>query len=214
MLPVGEQFSFLISGAEQTGKRNLFCGLIRALWGRETVTAVFDRKDTISGKISKMANECHCEALLWLIDSEEEWIRRFDRIKGQLSEKGTGGCILCISDLTDFSEMISERTAEILEIRQSLEQMKKERNLMPVIAILKPGREMEALGTPIFEFMKERQCGIHLGGNAASQRTLSFDDLSYTSLSCPETPGIGYLKRSNGSKTEKICIPLYEKEGE
>lgn len=211
-LPVGEQFSFLISGAEQTGKRTLFCGLIRALWDRETVTAVFDRKDTVSGKISKMAKECHCEELFWLIDSKEEWIRRFDPIKGQLSEKGTGGCILCISDLTDFSEMISERTAEILEIRQSLEQMKKERNLMPVIAILKPGREMEALGTPIFEFMKERQCGIHLGGNAAGQRTLSFDDLSYTALSCPEKPGIGYLKRNNGSKTEKICIPLYEKE--
>ena len=102
----------------------------------------------------------------------------------------------------------------MLEIRQDLEQKKDEQSMLPVIAILKQGREMEAVGTPVYDFMQKQQCGIHLGGNAAGCRTLSFDDLSYIRLNQWEKPGTGYLKKKNGSKTEVVYIPLCERENE
>lgn len=71
---------------------------------------------------------------------------------------------------------------------------------------------MEAAGTPVFDYMQKRQCGIHLGGNVSGGRVLSFDDLSYSCLNQWEKPGTGYLKRKNGSRTQVVVIPLYERE--
>ena len=213
-VPLGKSFSFLISGAEQSGKRNLLCCMIRALWEKEIEVAVFDRKNEIRDRVKRMAQDCEMDGFIRFLESSGEFVNWYDSIKRRKQEREDRECFLCISDLNDFSSMFCGRENDMLEIRQDLEQKKDEQSMLPVIAILKQGREMEAVGTPVYDFMQKQQCGIHLGGNAAGCRTLSFDDLSYTRLNQWEKPGTGYLKKKNGSKTEVVYIPLCERENE
>lgn len=211
-IQIRKPFSFLISGAEQSGKRNLLCCMIEALWERGIQVALFDRKNEVKDHIKKMAEKRVGDESIRFLESSQEFVKWYDDVnsRGQVEEDRE--CFLCIGDLNDFSSMLCTRETDILEIRQDLEQRKDGQSMMPVIAILKQGREMEAVGTPVYDFMQKQQCGIHLGGNAAGARALSFDDLSYTRLNQWEKPGTGYLKRRSGSKTEVILIPLYERE--
>ena len=76
--------------------------------------------------------------------------------------------------------------------------------------ICHPERDYEAAGTGFFREFTAWQQGIHLGGNAAGQRALSFDDLSYAVQNQREAPGTGYLKEGNGSGTCRLRLPAEE----
>ncbi|MGN1179758.1 MAG: type VII secretion protein EssC [Suilimivivens sp.] len=202
-LPVRKDFTFLISGADQSGKRNMLCVCLRGLWERKVKTVLFDRKGFSTDRAREAASDIGREELLTLITNRAEFLRWYKGLERE-NAQDESKTVLCIGNLTDFSEMLRERNEEEFEIREDI--------TFPVIALCKPGREMEAAGDPFFELMVNRQCGIHLGGNAGNQRFLSFDDLSYAQMSQWEKPGIGYLKRGNGSRTERIRLPLWEKE--
>lgn len=208
-IPIRKGFSFLILGADRSGKRNLLYCMIQDLWEKGIITAVFDRRGVIAEQIGRMAIERNAEDLFFPVRSEPEFTGWYD---GRKEKKASyRESFLCIGDLADFTAMLSGRSAKMLEIRQEMEQTEEENAMIPVIALLGAGREMETAGTPVYEFMKKHQCGIHLGGNVANQRTLSFDDLSFAQMNQWEKPGTGYLKTGNGSKTKKICVPLYER---
>lgn len=73
--------------------------------------------------------------------------------------------------------------------------------------IYHPERDYEAEGTGFFREFTAWQQGIHLGGNAAGQRALCFEDLSYAMQNQRQAPGVGYLKEGNGSGTCRLRIP-------
>lgn len=206
-----EPFSFLISGTEQSGKRNLLLCMIRALLDRGVQVAVFDRKREFIERLQRMAGACGQDSRIRLMQNRQEFAGWYESINNMGQESDDRKWFMCISDLNDFSSMLCERESCMLAIRQDLEQKRDDQSMFPVIAILKQGREMEAAGTPVFDYMQKRQCGIHLGGNISGGRVLSFDDLSYSCQNQWEKPGTGYFKRKNGSRTQVVVIPLYER---
>lgn len=207
-LCVKDGFSFLITGGDGTGKRNLLCCMMQALWEKEIETVLFDRRQILSVKIKKAAELTGKEQFFNLISDEAEFVKWY---RQRNEEKKN---CLCLSDLFDFSGMFQTRKEEMSSIRDELEQKEENGSIMPVIALCRPGREMELTGTFVYDFLVRRQCGIHFGGNAANQRMLIFDDISYVQMNQWEKPGTGYLKTGAGTKTKRIRVPLYDEEGE
>lgn len=195
-----KSFPFLISGGEKSGKRNLLLCLISGLDRLHIKAVLFDRNG-IFRESKKRPQVC----FLRNAQSFACWYK-----EQYLGEQNSAVC-LCICDLTDFAGMLYEGE-EIKEIKKHFEKAVEEGRLS-VIALSHQGREMEAAGTFLYDLLKKRQWGIHLGGNAGSQRMLSFDDMSYGQLSKWETAGTGYLKEGPGAKTLRIRVPQYEKEG-
>lgn len=206
-LPIEENFSFLISGGKGTGKRNLLFCLMQGLWEKQIETAVFDRKQIIAQRVQKNA-EISGEKQLRLLLNETEFMQWYEE-----GMEGSRRKCLCLCDLKDFSKMLQARKEEMIRIRERMEQEAECGSMMPVIAICESGSEMEMSGNCVYEFLVKRQWGIYLGGNAANQRMLCFDDISYTQMVQWEKPGIGYLKRGEGRRTEKIRTAHYEKKG-
>lgn len=211
-LSIKEGFSFLITGGAQTGKRNLLLGMIHGMWKQQTETVLFDRKHMISEQIKRIAGRENTGKLLRVIQDEKEFAEWYQQ--GVRQRNDTVKSCLCICGLADFSQMLGSCKEELLKVKKSMEALIKENRLLPVIALQTPGKEMEALGTPVFEMMINRQWGIHLGGNPGNQRMLSFDDLGYHQMNQWVMPGTGYLKTGFGSRTEKIYLPFYEEKGE
>lgn len=215
-LSVKKGFSFLISGGPQSGKRNLLLCLIYGMWHQQIRTVLFDRRYIISEKIKRIADREGTGDMLQIISDEKEfikWYRQFEKNGGcrENSSCREKSC-LCICELTDFSQMLCSNKEQFLEIKESMAELIEKEKLLPVIALQTSGREMEALGTPVFEMMISSQCGIHLGGNPGNQRMLSFDDLGYQQMNRREKPGAGYLKLGTGSRTERIRLPFYGSE--
>ncbi len=77
--------------------------------------------------------------------------------------------------------------------------------------IFHPDRDYEATGTGFFREFAAWQQGVHLGGNVAEQRALSFDDLSYADQNKRERPGTGYLKEGAGSASVRLRLPMYRR---
>ena len=78
-------------------------------------------------------------------------------------------------------------------------------------AIYHPGRDYEAAGSVFFKEFTAWQQGIHLGGNAAAQRALNFDDLSYTQQNQHEKAGIGYFKAGVEAACRRLLLPDYDR---
>lgn len=176
-LPVQMGFTFLISGAEGSGKRNLLKCIMNGLKQR------------------------NIQPFLW----EEE------RLVKWYWEGGEDRC-LCIPNLSEFVRALERNEDEIVSVRKHMEGLAAQNRLFPIIALHQPGREASLAGNFLYELICKSEWGIHLGGNAGNQRMLSFEDLSFTQMNQKENPGMGYLKTGVGSSTERIFIPLYEKE--
>jgi S-DNA-T family DNA segregation ATPase FtsK/SpoIIIE len=193
--------TFLISGSAQSGRRSLLGILMRELWEKGIRTVLTDRRGETAGRIQRTAEEKYADRLCILDDSKgfAKWY--------ELKEQET---VLCISDLSDFVRMLQEK--DMLEIREDMAKKAEEGQLFPLIALTGIVREMALAGDAVFELILKNQCGIHLGGNAANQHILEFEDYSYMQLNQWEKPGIGYLKTGNGSATRRIRLPLPGKE--
>ena len=126
-------------------------------------------------------------------------------------EKEIEKVCLVIADLADFVQMLAEQSAFEGEIIRNFEKEVKEKKVA-ILAVSLPGRESELMGSFFYELFIRKQCGIHLGGNAAAQRLLSFEDLSYAQLGKKEETGIGYLKLGPGTESRRILMPKFEKD--
>lgn len=203
-LPIEKTFSFLISGAQGTGKRNfLFC-LMRSLWEKKVETVIVDQRQDIWQSVQREAGTEEKKYIRFLLN-EMEFVQWYDGLT-----ENKQSC-LCICNLNDFSKMLQTRKEEMIRIKEKMQQDAESGSMMSVIALCEPGKEMELGGNCIYELLLKHQWGVHLGGNAANQRMLSFEDMPYVQMMQWEKPGTGYLKRGTGRKTEKIRAAYYEK---
>lgn len=203
-LNANEFFPFLISGGAGTGKKNLLFCLIHGIWKQNIKTVIFDRKQALFRELESAAlaaGKQECFSGIYDEAGFTDWY---------CHKKGEKEFCLCISDLADFADMFYGRGEGMEKIREDMERLFIEGGI-PVIGLVRTGKEMEAAGTPVYELLVKHQYGVHLGGNVSDQRMLSFDDLSYSQMSQWEEPGIGYLKRGAGRATEKIRIPIYQR---
>lgn len=83
---------------------------------------------------------------------------------------------------------------------------------MFTVVIVTPGMIQDMMLDSDFRRMIDYGQGIHLGGNAAAQRILSFDDLSYSVLSVRTLPGNGLLRLHGRNSTVRIKIPWGKEE--
>ena len=192
---------FLVSGRERTGRTTLLSVLLRGLLycGREVV--VVDEK----GALARFREE---PGVIYLQGGAEaeDWRRACE--KSGPEKAGAPGIGVLIGNLGYFCRFLYQNSPDREEKIRFWEQAAVGKGPVGFLAgIYHPERDYEAAGTGFFREMITWQQGIHLGGNAADQRALSFDDLSYALQSRREAPGTGYLKEGAGSSTCRIRVP-------
>lgn len=73
--------------------------------------------------------------------------------------------------------------------------------------IYDPSKDVDVMLTPLFRIFSVNGQGIHLGGNASSQRMLDVSDLSYSETSRPMKAGYGVMRVMGHSNTLLIRVP-------
>lgn len=214
---------FLVSGTERCGKKNLLCSLAEGMIRLGNRVVVLDFEKRLKGLKER-------EGVLYLESAKEaeNWRLRVtasgregknpenEKCENAGERDSTGGKIcVFIGDMGRFCAYLYQAGEEKRERTAFWEKAAGgDTGIAFMAGIYHPERDYEAAGTGFFrEFTAWRQ-GIHLGGNAAAQRVLAFDDLSYAKQNQPEPAGIGYFKERAGDITRRLLLPLYEREGE
>lgn len=191
-------FPFLISGEAKAGKKNMMHCLISMLALKKVPIAVFDRENnidnTLHNKVTVLSDE----------NSFMDWLLRFGK------KERVGQEYLAVYHLADLIQMLLRKEYLTTELVRELEERIRQKEIL-VLAINQPTGETEIFGTFWYELFVRTQCGIHLGGNAAGQRILSFEDIGYAQQGRRENVGVGYLKLGHGLKTQRILIPRWER---
>ncbi len=195
-------FCFLVSGMERTGRSTLLCCLIEGALHQQYQTVVLD-----TGR--RLLDFRERKKVVYLSEAEEmERLR--EEMESRKEENGTT-CIF-ISDMGSFSAFVyrsgEEREKRILFWEKAA--MGKIGGIF-LAAIYHPGRDYEAAGSVFFKEFTAWQQGVHLGGNAAAQRALNFDDLSYTQQNQHEKAGIGYFKAGPEAACRRLLLPDYDR---
>ncbi len=217
-----EAVCFLVSGGERTGRTNLLCCLIEGTLKKAFQAVVIDTGKRLGVFQDK-------EGVIYLEREEEieEWQEAFRKVgsEDKVLQQGEMGMPICrdagvekkkisifISDIGRFCDFLYRAGAGRegrIEFWEEATMGKGKIDFMA--AIYHPGRDHEAAVTGFFREFISWQQGIHLGGNAAAQRALSFDDLSYAKQNQHEPVGIGYFKNGPDAKTREILLPRYER---
>ncbi len=214
-----EMVCFLISGNEKTGRTTFISCMIEGFLNLGGRVVVIDGK----GKL-KYFSERHRITYLRNNEEIENWrksvivLHERERNSGSDPEKSMDGdkkriTGVFISDLGDFCRFLYEFGDERQERVRFWERlaMGKQEGVF-LAGVYNPVRDGEAAGNIFFREFAAWRHGICLGGNVAAQRVFEFDDLSYAMQSRCEPPGTGYFKAEPGSITEKLLLPMYEKE--
>ena len=201
-ISIKEHFPFLISGDTGEGtKRVLHCLLSATLQGGLLVTVFSENaqfiKETADERITVLKDA----------DSFYDW---YQNVVNATEKKVS---VLVIEELADFAHMLQKRNKFTPDMIQKLEEEIKQKKIY-LLAKSRTQGETELLGTFWYELFVQKQCGLHMGGNAVGQRIFSFDDLGYAQLGKKENEGIGYLKLGCAGETQKVLIPKAEGEEE
>lgn len=182
-LPTGKSNFFLISGTVRSGRRTLLCGLIYGMLKTGGNAALFEGQAKTDGMLSFEKEEGGTLYSISTVTELGDW----------LAGEGQRRKYLCIADPEGFQRLLTEAERDGKNICRSLEEACLEG--MQILSIFQTGQEMSLCAGWLYEKHKASSCGIHLGGNAGSQRLLSFSDLSYSRLNQKERAGTGYLTK-------------------
>ncbi len=197
---------FLISGAERTGRRDLLMVLAEGLLNMGRKIVIID----LGGRLSYLKGRGKGDYL-----EREEEIDTWQKNYSTKNREDIAAANIFIADMTKFCHYLY-KACDIRDVRINFWEraaMGGER-IGFMAGIFHPERDYEAAGTVFFREFISWQQGVHLGGNGAAQRALSFDDLGYGEQTRREAPGIGYLKEGNGSKTRRVQLLRYGKEND
>ena len=203
-ISVKKKTCFLISGGERTGKSTILRCLIEGALCQECKVVLIDQ-----GK--RFLDFQEREGIVYLEENGEieTWQTNFEKEK--MEEKNV--CVF-ISDMRKFCNFLYH-SGENRDKRGLFweEAAVGKGKLGLLVGIFHPGRDFELNGTVFFREFIAWQQGIHLGGNAAGQRALMFDDLGYAQQNQHEPIGIGYFKEGRGKSTRKLLLPEYTNGG-
>ncbi len=193
---------FLISGRERTGRSTLLGHLA------ECALHLGYRAVIVDGgrRFAKYKNRI---GVTYLGGTEEidNWRKCFLENEEKEPDSQRGICVF-ISSLKELCRDLYRSGDEREERARFWEEAAAGKGRICLLAgIYHPEKDYEAAGTEFFKEFAGWQQGIHLGGNTASQRVLSFDDLSYALQNQYEPAGTGYLKEGAGSGTRHILLP-------
>ncbi len=203
---------FLISGTERTGRAALLRCLMESALHLQNNVVVLDTGRRYQDLQNRMGI-----TVLTADEEIEKWQMRF-------MESFTESCIeenrepqtcVFISDMGDFCRFLYGMGEMREERIRFWEQTAMGKGKIAFLAgIYHPAKDYEAAGTGFFREFTSWQQGIHLGGNAAAQRALLFDDLSYTDQNRHEPAGIGYWKDGMGKETLRVLLPRFCVQGQ
>lgn len=197
----GRVVCFLISGRERTGRGAVLSALLEG-------TIRIGRQAVVLDTEKKLASFQYHPEVIYLKDEREaeDW-REACEESGIGKEDGTGISFF-IGNLGYFCRFLYQNDGQREERIRFWEEAAMGKGAVDFLAgIYHPERDYEAEGTGFFREFTAWQQGIHLGGNAAGQRALCFEDLSYAMQNQRQAPGVGYLKEGNGSGTCRLRIP-------
>ena len=188
--------AFLISGADQTGKSSLVCNmLISAVRVTDWKILLLDMDKEYDG-LSTQPEILYGENPSGVEKELEEVLFMDEKI------------LVILPDLASFIRAIyyDNRSGKInVTLWEKL--VSERKSNVFVMGAFHPQRDSEVYGTPFFQSLSSYQCGVHLGGNAALQRTLEFDGISFARLNRAEPPGNGFLKMGAGGESVLLLIP-------
>lgn len=192
---------FLISGKERTGRSAVLSCMVEGtlrLGGQAVV-------------LEEEKSPAHFQdepGVIYLRNETEAEDWRMACEKSGLGEKDGSKISVFIGNMGHFCRFLYGNNSQREERIRFWEDAAMGKGAVGFLAgIYHPERDYEAAETGFFREFIAWQQGIHLGGNAAGQRALSFDDLSYAGQNQWEAPGTGYLKEGPGSSTCRLRLP-------
>ncbi len=202
-ISIGKAACFFISGVERTGRRTLMRCLIESALYQHNKVVILDT----GSRFRDLQEE---DGLIMLKGDEEIEKWQLDFTGKEKTAKALPVSVF-ISDLGSFCRFLY-RSGQMREERIAFwENAAMGKGEIAFLAgIYHPAKDYEAVGTGFFSEFVRWQQGIHLGGNVAAQRALSFDDLSYAKQNQHEPVGIGYLKEGAGLETIKMLLPAFK----
>lgn len=226
LLPKG---SFVISGADGTGKKNVLYGILYGYFYMKNQDQKQIQNRTRNQKQThnqKMDQEHHFTKYKACIYAEEGNLlsamqRMFpkEHVEGALVlcrngkeladflQTAEADDLLCFGNLTEASRLYNQmETGQKQQLNAFLEG--KQGHL---IVLSCPQEERNAVATPFYEALLRIRRGIHLGGCVTAQRLLSFEDLPFALLNGQQKKGIGFMKNTAG-RTMQVLIPYAGKE--
>lgn len=196
---------FLISGKERTGRSAILGCMVEGMLRLGGQVVVLDEE-------KRLSHLTDSAGVIYLKDEMEAEDWRLACEKSSLGETDSLGISVFIANIGHFCRFLYGNSGDREERIRFWEEAATGKGTVGFLAgIYHPERDYEASGTRFFQEFITWQQGIHLGGNVAGQRALSFDDLSYAMQNQWEAPGTGYLKEGAGSSTCKLRLPVERK---
>ena len=198
-LSMTAQVRLLIGGLEHTGRHNLLHCLEAGINRRGGKVVCFgsghDTDCCLEGTVRLVTREA---LLAWQQEAEKE--------------TGRDNWSFLIEDMGSFVKLLYQEKNDKEFLSFWEREAAGQGNCSFMAGICHSEEEHQVTASCFFRQFTRSQQYIHLGGNSAGQRLLSFEDLDYASQSRWETPGIGFYREGRISRTQKILIPRYEGE--
>ncbi len=204
-IPLHDINCFIIIGRKKSGKTNLLNIICRMGQADQTVYIDLSYKTA-----SPMPDSTLC------INSETQlfsWLKELSSHMRQEYRKP--GCIfVLIDDLNDFLARVYHPQDSLAAMGELVEDMWKKGggNELYWFAAWNPETGSESAIYSGFRIFTGYGNGLHLGGNIAMQRILSFDDLSYIEQNKVLKPGLALAPPTEYSGTKRIILPLITRE--
>lgn len=223
-IDLSRNYCYLISGKAKTGKTNMLKALMHSAKAKEGKLVVVEFEGV---ELQKIASEVQAE----YIDSYEAYmnfIKKFVPIfqernrkkKEYLMQEMEEGDIyahmqkeepwyIFISDLYTYTkQMYGEQGIKdnICGAMANLFEKGAMHNIY-FFACMNEEKRIDILGKDVFEKYVSARQGIHLGGNAATQKFFDFTGMPYSEQSMAEKRGIGLIPPTDSEPYRKVVIP-------
>lgn len=212
---------FLITGRKGSGKSNLL-RIISRMAGSISQGAVLPVWMDWTGRSGHEEGQNIC-----LISSDEQlyqWLEELSPLLQQRNRQIHAGSgekfpplFIMIDNLADFYRHVLHPAAGVKPMEAFVEHIWKKGSGHGIywFAGWNPENEPELSCFPICQIFMGYGTGVHLGGNAAAQRTFHFSDLTYAEQSKVGKPGIAWVPPDETAGTVRVILPFMgeDKEG-
>lgn len=218
-------YCYVISGKAKSGKTNLLRIMMRSAALKNAIVYVVEPgcselMQEASKQRAEYISTCeeYCQFITKLIPvfQERNKIKKECRIQSmenmEIFEKTCKEkpIFIFISDLVEFIKMLYGKEGEQKGVGVTMTNLLEKGDLLNIyfISCFNWEKRTEVIGKAAYEAYIKYRTGVHLGGNADSQRLLDISGISMQEKMKAEKAGIGLTAATDSRGTIKIITPL------
>jgi S-DNA-T family DNA segregation ATPase FtsK/SpoIIIE len=223
---LSDTYCYLISGKARTGKTNLMKVFIHSASCKDSEVCIFEKGSNQLKKISDSIGATYVDTDQGMFEywkSITEIFVKRNKLKRSMMEEGLDDyeiyekiqsekpIFLFIADLTDFVESIYSPSEGVGNMSGFMENITEKGRLHNIyfFACHDVDNVARVYGQRVYSNITGYKAGVHLGGNIASQRIFSFNNIPYMEQGKSLKIGIGLTPlKEDETFGRKVVIPL------